>query len=235
MRIKEQFEKSAISYEEYSKIQNLGAKLLINEIKEPIDTIIDLGCGSGRIYKALKQKKIKFNRFYGVDFAKKMIDLHPKDKNVNLIIGDFNKKELFINLEKLNANALISASAMQWAKDLEFTFSECAKSAKMGYFFIFSSNTFKTIHQTVGIKSPIWDKESIIRAFKKSYKPIKTQLIKKNLEFNSTLEMLRYIKKSGVSGGLNLPYKKMKYLIENYPLDYLEFETILLVGKSRYI
>ena len=232
MRIKEQFEKSANSYEEYSHIQNLGAKLLVKQIKEPINSIIDLGCGSGRVYKELKDKNINFNRFYGVDFANSMLKLHPKDKNIELITGDFNKKELFFTLKELNAKAIISASALQWAKDLEFTFKECASCADMGYFFIFSSNTFKTLHQTVDIKSPIWDKDSIINAFKKSYKPLKIQEINKNLEFNSTLEMLRYIKKSGVSGGLNLPYKKMKYLIENYPLNYLEFETLLLIGKS---
>jgi malonyl-CoA O-methyltransferase len=233
MRIKEQFEKSAISYEEYSIVQNLGALALINEIKEPINSIIDLGCGSGRVYKELKRKNIKFNRFYGIDFAKSMINLHPKESNIELIVGDFNKKELFERLQKLNANTLISASALQWAKDLDFTFKECAKSAKMGYFFIFSSNTFKTIHKTINIKSPIWDKIDIINAFQKSFKPQKIEIINKNLEFNSTLDMLKYIKKSGVSGGLNLPYKKMKYLIENYPLNYLEFETVLLVGKSR--
>ena len=233
MKIKEQFDKSALSYEKYSKIQSLGAKILVDELKSPINTIIDLGCGSGRVYKELLNKNIEFNSFYGIDFSQKMLNLHPKSKNVELIVGDFNKIELFDKLKSLKADILLSASALQWAKDLDFTFRECSKSAKMGYFFIFSSKTFNTLHKTIGINSPIWDKEEIIASFKRYYKPKKIKKLNHNVEFSNTLEMLRYIKKSGVSGGLNLSYKKMKYLLKNYPLNYLEFETLLLIGSSK--
>jgi len=232
MRIKEQFEKSANSYEVHSRIQLLGAKEIVNELKSPINTIADLGCGSGRLYKELIDNNIAFNKFYGIDFAKNMLSLHPKDSNVELIEGNFNEDKLFKRLEILNIDMIVSASALQWAKDLNFTLNRCAKSAKKGIFFIFSSNTFKNLHKTIGITSPIYRKEEIIEAFNNSYKTIKIEEFNHKLEFNSTIDMLKYIKKSGVSGGLNIEYKKMRYLIDNYPLKYLEFETILLVGES---
>ena len=230
MRIKEQFEKSANSYEDYSKVQLFGAKTLIKELQPSLNTIIDLGCGSGRVYKELIKSGISFNKFIGVDFAKSMLNLHPKGKNVELIRADFNDSKLF---KSLRADVIVSASALQWAKDLNQTFKDCANSAKMGYFYIFSANTFKSLHKTIDIKSPIYTKEEILSSFNSSYNLLKYKEFNYNLKFNTPLEMLKYIKRSGVSGGLNIGYKKTKYLLEHYPLDYLEFETLLLVGESR--
>ena len=49
------------------------------------------------------------------------------------------------------------------------------------------------------------------------------------LEFEDTREMFKYIKKSGVSGSRNeLSYKQIKALMEQYPLNYLEFEVVFI-------
>jgi len=41
--------------------------------------------------------------------------------------------------------------------------------------------------------------------------------------------MFKYIKRSGVSGGKKqLNYKQMKKIMQNYPLDYLEFEVLFV-------
>ena len=41
--------------------------------------------------------------------------------------------------------------------------------------------------------------------------------------------MLKYIKRSGVSGGVKpLSYKQTKNLLDSYPLEYLEFEVLFL-------
>jgi malonyl-CoA O-methyltransferase len=41
--------------------------------------------------------------------------------------------------------------------------------------------------------------------------------------------MLRYIKRSGVSGGRNvLGVTQMRRLMERYPLEYLEFEVLFI-------
>jgi malonyl-CoA O-methyltransferase len=49
------------------------------------------------------------------------------------------------------------------------------------------------------------------------------------LEFDSVREMFRYIKRSGVSGNRNLlGFKEMKKLMNEYPLNYLEFEVVFI-------
>ena len=46
---------------------------------------------------------------------------------------------------------------------------------------------------------------------------------------DSVHDMLRYIKRSGVGGGVKqLGYKEMKSLMLEYPLKYLEFEVIFV-------
>ena len=55
------------------------------------------------------------------------------------------------------------------------------------------------------------------------------QLNSYQLEFETTREMFKYIKKSGVSGGeKQLSYRQIKQLMENYPLKYLEFEVLFV-------
>ena len=56
-----------------------------------------------------------------------------------------------------------------------------------------------------------------------------SETVQYKLNFTSVHEMLRYIKRSGVSGGVKqLSYKQIKNLIANYPLDYLEFEVVFI-------
>jgi malonyl-CoA O-methyltransferase len=234
MRVKEEFNKYAKNYSKYSHIQNKIASILVENIDSfRVDNIVDIGSGDGMIYKKLIEKDIKFKNFYAIDFAPKMLKLHPKESRVKVICADFNKGKIFNLLKDKGIDLAISSSALQWAKDLKFTFKEISKVSNSGLFFLFTSNTFKSLHNLVGVKSPIFSEYEIVDAFINSYESLKIQKFSFKLEFRDTLDMLRYIKKSGVGGNLRLNYSDIKYIINNYPNDYLEFETILLKGKSR--
>ncbi len=234
MRIEEQFSRYAKSYLKYSIVQQKGSEILTKHLPKNLKVVADLGCGNGRLFKEIKKSKKEFKKFYGIDFSKEMLKLHPKDVNVELIVGDFNSIKLFDKLKNLNLDYLISASALQWAKDLDFTLQKCSKVAPKGAFFIFTSGTFKSLHQCANIKSPIYTKEEVLTTFNRYYKNLTINRYNFRLKFNNTLQMLRYIKKSGVSGGkMHLSYKEIKQLINKYHLDYLEFETFLLIGDSK--
>ncbi len=229
-RIKEQFNRNAKSYLKYSIIQQKGAEILCSSLPDNLGSVLDLGCGSGRIYSQLLKSGKIFSSFTGIDFAKDMLQMHPKAENVTLIEGDFNNPGLFKNL---NADVLISASALQWAEDLPAVFENCTKSAKIGAFFIFTSGTFNSLHRYLGVKSPIKDAGFVKDAFLKFYKPKIVKKFQFEIEFQNGAEMLRYIKKSGVSGGgQRLGYKRLKKLIEENQIKHLEFEALLLTGES---
>ena len=217
MDIQTQFSKFAKSYSQKNIIQ----KKILSKYAPFIDnkSLLDLGCGNGDLLNFIIPKN-----YIGIDFSKNMLKLHP---HKNKFCFDFNQQECWNFIKKQKFDIFVSFSALQWANNLEFIFYNIKQLNKPFLITLFSSNTFKTIHQTANIKSPIHSKEEIL----KYSTPLKaqTEILNYKLYFNNNLEMLRYIKKSGVSGGKKtLSIKEIKQLIVNYPLNYLEFETITL-------
>jgi malonyl-CoA O-methyltransferase len=233
MNIIREFSRFANLYEKHNIIQSQVAKKLVSTIENRYyHSIIDIGCGSGAIYKNIIKRDIRFDKFIGADLSKEMLKLHPDSNKIEKISFDFNSSESFRTL-KNNYNLVISSSALQWSSNLDFTLKEISKLSKNFYFAIFTSNTFKTLHSIANIKSPIHKKEYIQKIIDKYYIS-NYETINYKLKFNSVYEMLKYIKQSGVSGGKKqLSYKEIKNIIDNYPLDYLEFEVLFIKAKKR--
>ncbi len=221
-----EFSKNAHRYDQYNTIQKQVTKELLSVLKYQPKKILDLGCGNGSIFKEINWE-VDF--FLGVDFAKKMLELHPKGKNIECIYGDFDNKALYEHLFLYDFDYILSASAFQWSKDLDRLFENLSSLYFNDFAFaIFSANTFKTIHKTANITSVLQDTHSIIKSAQK-YFTCNYHIKQYSLEFQNNLEMFRYIKKSGVSGNRGvLDFKQTKELIQNYPLSYLEFEVVFL-------
>ncbi len=229
MKIGTEFSKYANSYASYNIIQNKVIKHLLKKNFHKPKNILDLGCGDGSLVKNIDWK---YKYFTGIDFAKGMLELHPKSKKIQCIYGDFNDKRLFESLKTYNYDFIFSASALQWATDLDKVFKNIKQLEAPISLAIFTSNTFKTINKTAKIES-ILKSADYINKLQKKYFNANFEIINYKLEFNNTKEMFRYIKKSGVSGSRNvLSYKQTKDLIKNYPLSYLEFEVVFITSFS---
>ena len=62
--------------------------------------VLDLGCGNGRIYKALRSKKIDY---LGIDFSKKELEWAKKNyPKVKFINADITKTETYKNIGKFD-------------------------------------------------------------------------------------------------------------------------------------
>jgi len=233
MNIIREFSRFANLYEKYNIIQSQVAKKLVSNIdKKFYNSIIDIGCGSGAVYKNIIKRDIKFKEFIGADLSLEMLNLHPSSSNIYKIPFDFNDIESFKELNS-TYSMVISSSALQWSKDLDFTLREISKKSTQFYFAIFTSNTFKTIHNIANIKSPIYSKEYIEKIVNRYYIS-SFETVNYRLYFDSVYKMLKYIKQSGVSGGKKqLSYKEIKNIIDTYPLDYLEFEVLFIKAKKR--
>jgi len=229
MKIVEAFSKFAYEYNKYNIIQKEVAKKLTSFLKKDnYEKILDLGSGDGEIYKHLQNKNIKIKEFLAFDFSEEMLSLHPTNSCIKKVCLDFNEKTCFSNFSEKEFDVVISSSALQWSEDLKSIFMKISKLSSEYYFSFFTSNTFKTLHETANITSPIYSKEKIIDALDKTF-IYESEIIQYRLEFDSVHDMLRYIKKSGVSGGVEqLSYSQMKALMVNYPLDYLEFEVLFV-------
>jgi len=228
MKISSEFSKHALTYDTYNVIQNKVIDKLLENVEHKPQHILDLGCGSGSLCKKIDWK---YKHFTGVDFAAGMLELHPKSKKIECIYGDFNDKTLFENLSTYTYDFIFSASALQWANNLDVVFSNIKKINAPIALAIFSSNTFKTLNETANIK-PLLRTVDELKKLQKKYFDAKFEVQNYKLEFESTRDMFRYIKKSGVSGARKvLSYKQSKKLLKEYPLNYLEFEVVFIYTR----
>ena len=234
MRVAKEFSRFAKAYSQHNIIQTEVAQKLFDALpKIRYEKIIDVGCGRGESYDNLCKKEIEFSHLTALDIAKGMLDLHPRDERVVLVEGDFSEKKLFDSLPYRDYDLMISASALQWSRDLDVTLEGLSTLSREGYFVIFTSGTFRSLHRCAGISSPIYSheylREKIDKYFNATYESVEYKL-----HFESVYAMLRYIKESGTSGGeKQLSYKQTKRLLDQYPLDYLEFEVLFVRTQTK--
>jgi len=229
MRVAKEFSRFAKSYNQHNIIQSEVAQKLISSLpKSYYHHILDVGCGRGEVYQNLSKNGIEFSTLSALDISLEMLELHPKDSRVTLIEGDFCALETFSDLSKESYDVVISASALQWSQDLDTTLKGLALVCNEGYFAIFTSQTFASLHQCAGVTSPIYSKESLQEEIS-LYFDASFEVLSYKLHFESVYAMLRYIKESGTSGGeKRLSYMQTKRLIAEYPYDYLEFEVLFV-------
>lgn len=229
LKVVDEFSRFAKKYDKYSIIQSKVVSKLVDSLAGcRYHRMIDVGCGSGALYKKLIDIDIFFEHFTALDASSNMLDMHPNEKRIEKLCVDFNNTQMLDELSDNRYDLLLSSSSLQWCTDFDLTVSYISRIAKEAHLAIFSSGTFKTLHETAGISSPIYSTGELSKVLTKYY-DISTEIVKYELYFKSTIEMLQYIKNSGVSGGRKiLGYKETKQLIKNYPLEYLEFEVMFV-------
>ena len=209
------FEKFAFTYGKYNIIQKHVIKKYLPFLKSKV---IDLGCGSEGLCKYKK-----FDFYLGIDNSENMLSLNP----CNTLKLDFNTKKCFETIKKYDFSQIVSFSALQWAEDLEFVFREIKNLKKDFLLAIFTSNTFKTFHDYLNVKSPIYSKKEILN-YSKILKPQKIEILNYKIEFNSPKEMFEYIKFSGVNAKVKANIKDVKKFLKEFPINFLEFEIVVL-------
>lgn len=225
MKISTEFSKHALDYESHNVIQNQVIDKLLSHVLTKPQNILDLGCGSGSLCKKIEWD---YEHFTGVDFAPGMLEIHPKADSIECVYGNFNDDMLFENLTTYRYDYILSASALQWAEDLDHVFSKIKQLNAPIALAIFTSNTFKTLNETAGINSILKTSDEVNKLQKKHFNA-NFEVVNYKLNFENTREMFRYIKKSGVSGSRKvLDYKQSTKLLREYPISYLEFEVVFV-------
>ena len=232
MKVAQEFSRFAATYERHNRIQAMVAKRLVSMLpEESYDSILDLGCGSGEVYRNLRRQGIDFGRLTAVDISDEMLLRHPSDEGVEKVRADFNDPVDLDRLSSRRYDLLLSSSALQWSSDLDLTLSSLSSSADRYALALFTSGTFRSLHRCAGIDSPIYSDEVLREKIAGCCEAV-FETISYRLHFDSVYAMLRYIKESGTSGGeRRLSYLQMKRLLGTYPLDYLEFEVLFATAK----
>ncbi|MDO9055851.1 MAG: methyltransferase domain-containing protein [Sulfuricurvum sp.] len=220
-----EFSRYAAQYGSRNVIQRLVAQKLIASTTDKPSRVLDLGCGNGTLFSLIDWE---IERFVGVDFSEQMLEHHPKDFNVELLLGNFNDPLLFQSLKKERFDRIYSASALQWAEDLDRVMESLASLNTPMSLAIFTAGTFKTLHECAGV-TPLLRSSDEVMAIAEKHLDARFEVLHTTLEFDSVREMFRYIKRSGVSGGRRvLDFSQTKRLMETYPLNYLEFEVVFI-------
>jgi malonyl-CoA O-methyltransferase len=220
-----EFSRYAAEYGSRNIIQRLVAQKLIASTHDQPKYILDLGCGNGTLFSLIDWE---MERYVGVDFSEQMLEHHPYKPNVELILGDFNDPSLFEKLRGTSFERIYSASALQWADDLDGVLKSLASLNTPMTLAIFTAGTFKTLHECAEVTPLLRSSDEVISIAEK-HLDAQFEVVHYTLEFDSVREMFRYIKRSGVSGGRRvLDFAQTKRLMETYPLEYLEFEVVFI-------
>jgi len=225
--VNEKFSKHAKEYNHYNIIQQIVSKALVRELSFQPKRILELGCGSGQVFKNID---FDFEYYKAIDFSASMCTIHPQQKNLEVVCLDFDTQEFLDTIKNDSYDMVLSSSALQWSKNLTQIVEQLAKITTNINFVLFTSNTFKTIFSLTNKKSPILDIDSIKHSFEGIF-DCTYEILNYKLEFDNKKKLFDYIKNSGVSGGNSLSYKEAKQLYKNYNLKYLEFEVVFIKGK----
>jgi len=230
----QEFSRFAHQYDTYNMIQAKVATTLVSKLpRKSYKDVIDIGCGSGEVYKNIQKQKVIIENFVVLDSAQSMLAIHPDEKLITKICTNFNDRNFIEHIPKQDYDLLLSSSALQWSTDLVYTMRELSLLSSTFYGALFTSGTFKTLHQIAGVSSPIYGEDSVRNVMSQFYNNVQFEIHHYSLEFNSTRDMFKYIKQSGVSSGeKKLNYTQTKALMENYPLNYLEFEVLFIEAKN---
>lgn len=227
MRVREEFSRFAAEYGTHNVVQAKVAQKLIADTPDTPQAVLDLGCGNGTLFSKVTWP---LKRFVGVDFSASMLSHHPQTPQTELICGDFNDPALFETLQKASYDRIYSASALQWAHDLDGVFTSIAALHAPLSLAIFTSGTFRSLYETAGLE-PILKSADEVMAIAERRFDARFEIVHYALEFESVRDMLRYIKRSGVSGGRRvLDVAQTKALMREYPLNYLEFEVVFITS-----
>lgn len=229
MSVKNEFSKYANHYNSYNIIQQIVAKSLVRELSFQPKRILELGCGSGQIYKHISWD---VEYYKAIDFSASMCELHPKGEHIRVECHDFDTQSFLDSIKDETYEMILSSSALQWSKDLSKITQALSQVSKELNAVLFTSNTFKRIQMLSGQASPILSEDAIKEAFLKSFE-CEFETIMYKLEFDNKKMLFDYIKKSGVSGGSSLDFKAAKKLYKEYDLNYLEFEVIFVKAFSK--
>ena len=225
MNVSDKFSRCAEHYGYVNIIQDKVARRLVEGVKDRPQVLLDIGCGRGALVEKIDWP---YRRFIGVDFAPRMLELHPKNERIECIYGDFDNPELYAYLYTCGFERIFSASALQWSPDLAHTFGLIRSLGAPVSLAIFTSGTFRTLFETAGLP-PFLRNAETVQELAESYFGAVCERVDYRLSFDDTREMFRYIKRSGVSGNRNvLSYKETKRLMREYPLGYLEFEVLFI-------
>ncbi|BEG56371.1 Biotin synthase BioC [Helicobacter sp. NHP21005] len=226
------FSKRAKTYAEFSSVQGRIVRHLLAPLSPGFYArVLDLGCGSGNVLKALPALGLKVGAFVGLDISSQMLALHPTTspnaQSVRLECGDFESTEL------MPSDLAIGASSLQWAQDLAKLCQQLARCCRRVALALHTSASLHELHAFLNTRSPLRGAKEVQDILKQSFKGFKQTMWVETFkqEFNDRESFLQQLKGSGLLGGGALPFGKAKALKHHAPYSTLSYEALFFIGE----
>lgn len=239
--IKKQFEKSMNDYNKNAVVQDLMASKMVLELgktSKNFNNILELGSGTGLATKRI-QKEITFSNYYANDLVEKS-KLYVKNiiPNANFICGNALKIKPTHKMDLVISNAMF-----QWFENPTKAISHIKiLMAKDGIlaFSTFSPENFKEVKETTGLSLSYNTKEEWEEILKnQNFEILYSESFYEFLTFNSALELLAHMKKTGVNSLSEKTWtvKKIKEFCDKYTKKYpkiqLTYSPIIIIAKLK--
>lgn len=137
--IAKKFSLAAKYYDSYAQIQSDTAQKLVALIKDNFQkdiTILDLACGSGLVYREIKNALPKLTAtFIAADISFEMLQINAKNFNENYLVQcDFDN----LPFAPAAFDLIISSSSLQWSSNLNMVIENSYQLLKSNGIFAFS-------------------------------------------------------------------------------------------------
>lgn len=183
------------------------------------NSILELGCGTG-IFTKTFYNILNFNTLDLNDF------FDTKNYFSNLSYNNFFQGDM-CNLSLNKYSLILSSSAFQWIEDLDGLFHKLSLSTDRLIFSIYSHGNLIEIFKHFNISLNYLKTNEIKNILSKYFSNIKCIEEEFQLEFNSPIEALKHLKKTGVTGFKTSSYsltKSFKSTKLTYKVSYFSCE-----------
>ncbi len=253
-RIRQAFTDAAYQYDVLTDLhKEIGRELAAKVIKiESVDSILDIGMGTGFI-----TKKLKFyfpeSLIVGLDFAEGMIN-KAREGETDLTIVQADAGQL--PFKDNSFDVIVSNLAFQWVDDLEKAFGLCRQSLKNDGTFLMTMFGFKTFDElfvSLAESSKLKDKtlkihrlpmqDEVAEAMRHAgFNDIKVDYERIKVRFTDMMSLIKWIKSIGANMlgrdmyiGKDLLLSANDYYNKNFKDKlgvYATFEVIWVEGKK---
>lgn len=222
------------SYKEHSFVQKQMAQRLFTLLQKAnlqgFTSIFEFGCGTGNLSEILV-RNLDFERLilsdindYGLDFSDKRVEFRA-----------FDMRELA--LQRLGNFELVASNAtLQWL-DFKQSLSDINEILADNGFLLFSSfskGNFKELKEATKLSLAYLSEAQMRAELLRYFKIISFEKEQIRLKFDTTLELFRYLKRSGVN---SLGYTFLgKEFLQNYEKNYqnsLTYEIVYFLCQKH--
>ncbi|MEO1942439.1 MAG: hypothetical protein ABGW77_06060 [Campylobacterales bacterium] len=211
----ESFGKRAPLYHRYSLVQNWAREGLSRWVR---GRVLDLGAGSAGLCRVVG---VQF--YLGVDSSPEMARLN----RCPVVVANFDQFPILEVVKRYQITQIVSFSALHWSKNLEGLFQRIGQSGREYLLLLFTGESFQELHRRLGITSPLPREREILEWAEKGLPNLHSASLSYTLHFPSPRELFRYLRGSGVSGGVRVPIPKLWALRRDSPLP-LQSRLLLL-------